>query len=159
AWAEVRKELNTTLNAIHGPDARAEGLRRLTRKLIDRGQSTLAEELAQNLGGGPGLRAVIALEFLRAGQADRGEKLGKKILGQLASARRKPSVPVPTPTKLPPDVVTFLTIRGQETELPKAVSNEDKDIREAGKLAALAWKKDFERARREADNMHSVSPK
>ena len=80
AWPEVRKDVGVTLSAIDNPDARAEGLRRVTRKLIEKRQPGLAEELAEQLSDGPGLFAVVGLEFQRVGEDARVQKLLKPYL-------------------------------------------------------------------------------
>src|SRR5437763_1401232 len=119
AWPDVRKEVVVTLSAIGDLDARAEGLRRVTRKLIEKGQVGLAEELAEQLSDGPGLFAVVGLEFQRAGQEARVQKLLRQVVAQLVAARPKQNVPPPLAVKVTPELVTFLEIWDQAKELPK----------------------------------------
>src|SRR5207249_4046218 len=70
-------------------DAQAEGLRRVSRKLIEKGQAVLAEQLAQQLSDGSGALAVVGLEFQRAGEEERVKKLLKQITDQVIAARPK----------------------------------------------------------------------
>src|SRR5262249_19162081 len=125
--------------AIRDPDARAEGLRRVTRKLIEKGQAESVEGLAGQMSDGLGPLAVVGLEFQRAGQADRAKKLLEQILAQLQAAKPKPNKPMPLPLKLTPDVVAFVVAKGRANELPKPVKPEEKDIDQVGHAIGTAW--------------------
>ncbi|MBI1913908.1 MAG: hypothetical protein HYS12_04115 [Planctomycetes bacterium] len=149
-WPEVRKEVGVTLGAIPDADARTEGLRRVTRKLIEKGQAGLAEQLAEQLSNGPGAFAVVGLEFLRAGEDERVKKLLKQITDQIVAARPKKNMPLPPPLKVTPDLVTFLEFHDRGKELPKAIKPEEMDIDQVGQAAARAWKKEPAKARAEA---------
>src|SRR5205823_4392307 len=126
---------------------------RVTRKLIEKGQPGMAEELAEQLSDGPGLFAVLGLEFQRTGDDARVQKLLKLIVARLVSARPRLNVPPPPPVKVTPDLVTFLEIWDQAKELPKPKEAEKavlQDITQAGHAVALAWRKNYTEARTEA---------
>jgi hypothetical protein len=154
AWPEVRKEVGVTLSTIGNAEARSEGLRRVTRKLIEKGQPGLAEELAEQLSDGPGLFAVVGLEFQRAGEEARVQKLLKQIVAQIAAAKPRPGRNPPPPVKVTSDLVAFLEVWNQAQEFPKPIKETEKealqDRVQVGHAMALAWQRKYPEAREKA---------
>jgi hypothetical protein len=98
-WSEAAKELRPTLQGITAPDARLEALRLVSRKLVQKGQPSLAETLAYVLSADedrPEMVALIGLELVRNGQRDDAEILANKALD--AYGPDKPNRPPVAPS-------------------------------------------------------------
>jgi hypothetical protein len=82
-WGEAAKEIRPTLQGINAPEARLEALRLVSRKLVRRGQASLAETLAYVLSSDsdrPEMVAVVGLELFRNGQQEDAAALANKAL-------------------------------------------------------------------------------
>src|SRR5262249_52770868 len=132
--------------------------RRVTRKLIEKGQADLAETLAAALGGGPRTLAIIGLEFLRAGDSERAQK----VLGQMPQRPEKPKDAKEEPgnTPLTVDAVACLVAQGRQKDVPDLKSLKDpeqRDMVQAGRAAGLAWLKQSDEARKEAAKLRAAA--
>lgn len=136
-WPNAVKEAGQTLLAVREPQQRDEGLRLVTRKLIARGQSPLARDLARQLGGGPEQFAVLGLEYFRAGQKEDAEKVLEEIRPRLKPQKDPNGKPLPLP--LSADVVTLLVALGHDNEVPAPKEAALKAVVTVGKAAGLAW--------------------
>ena len=136
-WPDALKEAGQSLLAIHEPEQQLEGLRRLARALIARNQAPLAHDLARQLGGSPGPLAVVALEYLRAGQRDEAVKLLEEIRPGLQPRKGPDGKPLPVP--LTADAVTLLVALGAEKDVPAPKKDRLKEIILVGRAAGFAW--------------------
>jgi hypothetical protein len=99
AWSEAAKELRPTLQGITAPDARLEALRLVSRKLVQKGQPSLAETLAYVLSADedrPEMVTRVGLELARNGQKDDAESLANKAVD--AYGPDKPNRPPVAPS-------------------------------------------------------------
>jgi hypothetical protein len=157
SWKDTGNELRSTLQAIRAPEAQAEGLRRVTRKLVEKGQAELAEALAAHLGGGPGPLAIVGLEFLRAGDTERAQKVLERMPRRPEKAKGAKDEPA---TPLTADAVAFLVAQGREKDIPdpKNLKEADqKDMVQAGRAAGLAWLKRPDEAYKEAGKARAAA--
>src|SRR5205823_6524900 len=86
-WRKALQEVARTLNAIPNkgekqtPDARNEGVRLVTRRLLELKQDGLLDDLVRQVSDGPQVLAVVGLELLRHGNRDAA---GKQLTQALA---------------------------------------------------------------------------
>ena len=144
-WPDVRHDVVQTLQAIRSPtgqdlpEARIEGMRLLTRKLIALKQQSIAEELARLVGGGPSSPAAAGLEFLLADKPEPAEKLATQMLNFFPKAPAKPrdeekQPPPKTPSpQLTPEIVALTLALNKK--LPPTEPGEE-DIVAIGKAMA-----------------------
>ncbi len=114
AWAEAPKDLRATLNTISSPEARAETIRHLARKLAVRASmddaKPLLETVALQLGtetSRPEMLAVVGLELFRARHRPEAELFALKAAGlyETGAAPR---------TATSPSLIGLLAALGQE---------------------------------------------
>lgn len=141
SWPDALKEAGQTLVDIHQPQQRIEGLRRLARTLIDKGQSPLARDLARQLGSGPEHLAVVGLEYFRALHANQNEVAGK-LLGEIRAGLQPQKGPdgKPLPVPVSVDVVALLVALGDDKAVPAPKKAELKQAVLVGRAAGLAWR-------------------
>jgi hypothetical protein len=106
AWSDAAKEMRPTLRALGPPEARAEAVRQLTRKLIERGQpgpleavTNLAITFALHLGSDadrPEMLALVGLELARAGARGEAQAVADQALASYdPSLESRPPVAPP----------------------------------------------------------------
>ncbi len=153
-WPEARKEVGQTLLALRRPEAQAEGLRRVARRLIERGQEALAEDLVNQLGAGPGVSAVAALEFRRAGQTEKEQKWLKQVVAAYPPPPAKGERKAPLPP-LTTDVVALLVVNRRDQSVPEVKGRDQRQAKEVGLVAGRAWGEGHHKALPEARKLTS----
>ncbi len=162
-WPEVRAEVLKTLQAIRppegkdAPEARIEAVRRVTRRLIELDQATLAEDLARQLGDGPVSAAVAGLEFLRAGNTEAATRLNTIVLSFYREEKPAPGEPKKVLPLLTVDVVALASALVSEKEVPLPTGVKQTEIAEIGKAAGLAALGRVEEGRVLARKLRTVS--
>jgi transcription elongation factor Elf1 len=157
-WEEVAKELRQTLQNLKTPEGTEEALRRVSRQLIQVGQTPIAQTLASQLSAmpedAPGNLALVGLELLRAKQTRLAETLLDQAIPPGAAA------PVPPPdgpqaNRVPPAALTDLCVAlGKADRIDKLFPQpKEKDAKEPepairiGNAGGLARKGEVDRAR------------
>lgn len=146
-WSDVTKLMGATLRAMRAGEARREGLRQVTRRLIDRGAAEQALSLAAQAGSGGDdpsgeaaeLAGLVGLEMYQANQ----QTLAQRALKQA----------VPSPQEAAgvqgskPSVVALALVLGQPDAAAGKGDEEDVAI---GQALGLALKGQWDAARKAA---------
>jgi tetratricopeptide (TPR) repeat protein len=121
-WTEIYRDIQPTLMGLASPEARAEALRRVGSRLIQKGQAVHVETLVSYLSSERDrseMTALIGLELIRAGQRDLAQSLATKALQPfLASGDAGNAAPRPA---TPPALTALLLILGQVKEAKEAL--------------------------------------
>ncbi len=119
-WDEVYKDIRPTLMGLASPAARAEALRRVGARLIQKGQAVSVETLVSYLSSERDrseMTALIGLELVGADRRDLAENLATKALQPYLSTGGGES---PRPAT-PPALAALLLILGKVQEAKEAL--------------------------------------
>jgi hypothetical protein len=151
-WDKTHGQIRHTLSDLKSPDGRMEGLREVTRKLLDNGQGAGASSLGSLFPDeGPQAVATIGLEMVHAKQEKEAERLatqGQQLFDEQRkqSGSKKPEAkPLPPPTAL---IALWLAL-DQEGKA-SALSSKDATAALPGYAEGLARKGKFDAARTKA---------
>jgi hypothetical protein len=120
-WEDALTELRRTLENVRTPEARAEALREVGRKLIGRGQGPNALSLVGSLASGdevPEAQALVGLELLKAKENKLAEGIADGALGHY----KNPAAPAApgAGSKVPPPSSSLIALFLALGQLPKA---------------------------------------
>jgi hypothetical protein len=146
-WKQVVEPVRQTLDTIHAPEARAEAVRQVTRRLAANGQALAAQMLAGRLGGsGSELTAVAALELIRSGNQKEGQSLADSAPGAPPGKQKTKKTPPVTAA-----AVALAVVLGRDVPKPREDEGKpDSDDVESillGRAEGLARKGDIAGAR------------
>jgi len=153
--SNVMKELGQTLSHVSTASGRMYALRRVSRRLIERGRAEEANQLAGQSAykkpgegddeafayEGPEALAVVGLEFFRAKEQATATLLAERV----SKLYEQAAAGVERPPLAPSAVALCLAVGKPEPKPGKA--KDDKQLYEVGRLAGLALKGDFGAAR------------
>jgi hypothetical protein len=146
SWGDTQKELGTTLDAIHNPEARARALREVTRRLVARGKPQIPYALLDSVGGRAGddptpeVCGLVGLDLSRDNAALAGQFADK---GVAPYAQPGGKGPPPSPAL----IALCMKLRPTQADpfnkkWPDAVAPEPKDpLILAGRVAGLLIRK------------------
>ena len=150
-WSLTLTEVARTLQAIpksdkKASDGRHEGVRLVTRWLLEQRQDALVDDLVRQVTDGPQVLAVVGLEWLRKGKKEQAEKLLTQA-GALLKAEQKPAPQGAQPPKKekekpPPFLVELVALAyalGQEKDKDLKLETVEAGVLETGKAIAAAF--------------------
>jgi hypothetical protein len=152
-WKKALVEVKATLGHISSAAGRLHALRLVSLKLIERGRSADAIQLAAQAAPSksaedpeaayetPEALAVVGIELFRAGLKDDAAKLSLRASGPYAVEGDKPARP-----PLSPSAVALALALGKPEPQP-GKAKEDKELYAAGRAAGLALKGETSMAR------------
>ncbi len=119
-WAEVYKDIRPTLLGISAPEARAEAVRQVGRRLIQKGQAASVETLVSYLSSEKDrseITALIGLELIGADQRGLAETLATRALEPYLASAGSGQPRLATP----PALAALLVFLGRTEEAKEAL--------------------------------------
>lgn len=149
------KEVERTLLLIHAPEARAEAIRQITRKLIAKDLGTQAPRLVAEVSGGNRLdeAAIVALELWRADKNREADELADQLLKSITPPVNPKGPAGPKTAIAAPALVALCLVLkkpGDTVEALKIKLGNDKAT-QLGQIEGLARRNEADKARALAD--------
>jgi hypothetical protein len=121
-WTKTLEAVRQTLDPIHAPEARAEAVRQVTRRLAAY-EPRAAPGLAGKLSGSGGeLTAIAALELIRSGNRKEGQSLADSA-AQVPADKRKTQKKAPVTAA----VVALAVVLGRDEPKPRTSGKKDEE--------------------------------
>jgi len=149
-WTKALLAVRQTLDPIHAPEARAEAVRQVTRRLAAN-EPRAAPGLAGKLSGSGGeLTAIAALELIRSGNRKEGQSLADSAAPASAdNGKTQKKAPVR------PSAVALAVVLGRDEPKPRSTGSKEEEKPDSddvesillGRAEGLAHKGDFAGAR------------